>query len=89
MVAEREREREKFVWRKGSESRKEKERRGRKGEKENNESKYNVKGYLIVSTLYPRPRPGRDYTATSLLPTVASFIRNPRSTSSVPDSFRL
>lgn len=38
-------------------------------------NKYNGTGYLIVSTLYLRS--ARDYTAASLLLTVASFIRNP------------
>lgn len=51
-----------------------------------NESKYNAKGYLIVSTLYLRP--GRDYTATSLLLTVASFIRNSPSGSRSDYAFR-
>lgn len=43
---------------------------------EETRGKYNGTGYLIVSTLYLRS--ARDYTAASLLLTVASFIRNPR-----------
>lgn len=41
---------EKFVWRK---KRRARVRWGGEKERKSNESKYNVKGYLIVSTLYP------------------------------------
>lgn len=53
MVAKYERERrEKFVWRKKRSDGKRRKDGGK--ERKSNESKYNVKGYLIVSTLYPR-----------------------------------
>lgn len=48
--SERERKRNLFGERRGVSKRQKKGERGRKS----NESKYNVKGYLIVSTLYPR-----------------------------------
>lgn len=54
MAVERERARRRNLFgERGARARGRKEKR-REREKESNKSKYNVKGYLIVSTLYPR-----------------------------------